>query len=441
MNTLVLDKLLLAIRDSKGVPASERSVASVLGALDSSHEGKHAVVGHIIEDFALTQKVLKLANSSMYAPFGAGSASVSSALEVLGSDAVLHLVLGADLISEEDLQQDDNLSRTLLASELARSACTERAEDASIATLMVEIGRLMTGKYLPSESAAIAARVARGEEVQAAASRVLGMSYQELGVELAARWNLPETIRSVINGTGDPMLVGIARFSSTASSLIHEGKLEAVSALLQQLDIPGINKVRLGALVERKAQESRPAPLAAALDAPAPLVAPPTLATSSAEAALGQLQLLLQDKQGSFDELANAMLSGLAESLQTAHCLLFMLTRTGEMRVRSGYGKGIDELRSKLKVAAQFQPTAFHAAVKKNIDVSIEDVSKLKEASLPEGYRTLLPQVTRFIILPIANSRVSGLLYCDWDTQRVLNQTEIEALKKLRNLLLPFFPQ
>ena len=118
-----------------------------------------------------------------------------------------------------------------------------------------------------------------------------------------------------------------------------------------------------------------------------------------------------------------------------------MLTRTGEMRVRSGYGKGIDELRSRLKVAAQFQPTAFHAAVKKNIDVSIEDVSKLKEASLPEGYRALLPHVTRFIILPIANGRVSGLLYCDWDTQRVLNQTEIEALKKLRNLLLPFLPQ
>ncbi len=426
MMPTMLDKLMLAIRESKGIPASERSVASVLGALDSSNEGQRAVVSHIIEDFALTQKVLKLANSSMYAPFGGGASSVSSALEVLGSEAVLHLVLGTDLIADEALQQDDNLSRTVLASELARSACGERAEDASIATLMVEIGRLMTGKYLPAEAAAIAAQVAGGQEVQAAASAVLGMSYQELGVELAARWNLPQTLRSVINGTGDPTLVGIARFSSAAASLIHEGRLEAVQELLQELDVPGINKAQLGGLVGRKVEAARLAPKAGAQDL--------------AVAELGQLQLLLQDKKGSLEELANAMLAGLGASLKTAHCLLFMLTRSGEFRVRNGYGKGIDELRTRLRVSAEFQPTAFHAAIKKNIDVSIADVSKLKDASLPEGFRALLPQVTRFIILPIASTRVSGLLYCDWDSDRTLNQTEIEALKKMRNLFLPFFP-
>jgi hypothetical protein len=159
------------------------------------------------------------------------------------------------------------------------------------------------------------------------------------------------------------------------------------------------------------------------------------------EAELRVLQELLQEKKGSLEELANAMLPGLASSLNTSHCLLFMLTRSGEMRVRHGYGKGIDELRSRLKISADFQPTAFHAAVKKNIDVSIADVAKLKAASLPEGYRTLLPHVTRFIILPIAANRVSGLLYCDWDTEGTLNPSEIEALKRLRNMFLPFFPQ
>jgi HD-like signal output (HDOD) protein len=427
MNTAVLDKLMLAIRHSKGVPASERSVASVLGALDSSNEGRQAVVGHIIEDFALTQKVLRLANSSMYAPFGTGPASVSSALEVLGSDAVLHLVLGAELISEDDLQKDDNLSRTLMASELARSACAERSEDASIATLMVEIGRLMTGKYLPGEAASIARRVDNGQELQAAASAVLGMSYQELGVELAARWNLPETLRSVINGTGDPLLVGIARFASAASSLIHEGRLDAVATLLGNLDVPGIDRARLDALVGRKVAAAR--------------LLPAAQHRASVEGSLHDLQQRMQAQKGSLEELAQAMLPALADALKTAHCLLFMLTRSGDQRVRHGAGRGIDELRSKLKVSADFLPTAFHASIKKNIDVSIADVSKLKDASLPEGYRALLPQVRRFIILPIANSRVSGLLYCDWESEGTLNLAEIEALKALRNLFLPLFPQ
>jgi HD-like signal output (HDOD) protein len=428
MTTNALEKLMHAMQGSKGVPATERSVASVLGALDIGEEGKHEVVHHIIEDFALTQKVLKLANSAMYAPFGTGSASVSSAMEVLGSEAVLHLVLGTELVSEEEVRRDENLSRTLLASELARNAYADRAEDASIATLMYEIGRLMTSKYLVAETAAIDHRVAQGVDVQAASIAVLGMSYQELGVELAARWNLPLSILSTIDGTGDPTLVGIARFSSEASSLIHEGKSDDANALLSNLDLPGIDKSRLVALISRKVEEARPFRLARQ--------------NASAEHALDVLfKLLLLEKKSSVEELSNAMLPELAASLQTAHCILFMLTRTGEFRVRNGFGKGIDELKSRLRISAEFMPTTFHAAIKNNIDISIADVSKLKEASLPDGYRQLLPQVTKFIILPITTSRVSGLLYCDWDSDKTLKQGEMEAVKKLRSLFVSVFPQ
>lgn len=166
MKNEVVERLMLAMKDSKGIQASERSVASVLGALDDGNDDKREIASHIIEDFALTQKVLKLANSSMYAPFGSGSSSVSAALLVLGSEAVLHLVLGADQISDEDLKKDESLLQTLLASELARNACADSVEDASIATLMYEIGRLMTCKYLVAESAAIARRVASGLDPQ-----------------------------------------------------------------------------------------------------------------------------------------------------------------------------------------------------------------------------------------------------------------------------------
>jgi hypothetical protein len=143
---------------------------------------------------------------------------------------------------------------------------------------------------------------------------------------------------------------------------------------------------------------------------------------------------------GSVEELAGVMLPGLVDALKAAHCLLFMRTRTGELRVRSGYGKGIDELKAKFKISNEYMPTAFHAAIKNNSDVSIVDVFKLKDASLPDGYRALLPHVTKFIILPIANSQVSGLLYCDWDSERTLNPQEMEAMKKLRALFTPFFP-
>ena len=427
MTSTVLDRILLAMETSKGVPATERSVASVLGALDSSEDGKQRVVDHIIEDFALTQKVLKLANSSMYAPFSGGSATVSSAVDILGSEAVLHLALGADLVSEEELRKDEHLSQTLMASELARNACADRAEDASIATLMYEIGRLMTSRYLPAETAAIARQVATGATMDAATLAVLGVSFAELGVELAARWNLPQALRSTIDGSGDPTLVGIARFSSSASALITEGKTEAAHALLRDLDLPGIDKSRLGTIVSRQAEHIRQTR--------------PARQMVTTESRLDTLLTDLQkDHKATVEELANTLLPGISEVLHTAHCLLFMVTRSGEMRVRCAYGKGIDEIKSRLRISAEFMPTAFHASIKNQMDVSISDVSKLKDASLPEGFRSLLPTVTKFIILPIANSRVSGLLYCDWDTNVVLKPAEMEGIKKLREFMRPYFP-
>jgi hypothetical protein len=135
------------------------------------------------------------------------------------------------------------------------------------------------------------------------------------------------------------------------------------------------------------------------------------------------------------------MLPELATSLKMAHCLLFMLTRSGEFRVRNAFGKGVDELKSKLRISAEFLPTTFHAAIKNNIDISIADVSKLREMSLPEGYRQMLPQVTKFIILPITTSRVTGLLYCDWDSDKSLKTAEMDVVKELRSLFTPIFPQ
>jgi hypothetical protein len=42
--------------------------------------------------------------------------------------------------------------------------------------------------------------------------------------------------------------------------------------------------------------------------------------------------------------------------------------------------------------------------------------------------------------LPIASSRVTGLVYCDWESDDAISQTELAEVKKLRNLFLPFFP-
>lgn len=428
MNQATIDKLFAAMQEAKGIPALESTITGVLAALRDLKKGNRDVIAHIIEDFSMTQKVLKLANSAMYAPFANGIASISAAMNVLGADALLRLVLGAAMIDAADLKDDEDLSKTLLASELARTVNSERTEDVSIAALMFDLGSLMAGRFLPDEVADIKRKVRAGTAPDDAVQEVLGMSYAELGAEVARRWHLPTEIVSIIDGTGDATLVGIARFSNEASSLIHAGEVEAVNALVAALDVPGVDRTRLTDLVGTKLEQIKPS-------------AKP-VRDDSVEARLQDLHAALtEEKSASVDSLTGAMFPELAQALGAAHCLLFMAIKTGDFWIRSGYGKGIGELKSKLRLPAEGRPTVFRAAIKNKADVAIAEVSQLTTAALPDGFRTLLPNVTSFVILPIANAKVSGVLYLDWETHHELNPTTLAAIRQLRDLFPPYFPR
>lgn len=426
MSARVLEKLFTAMQGARGIPAMENIVTSVLGTLNDINGSTRQLAQHICEDFALTQKVLKLANSAMYAPFAKEAASVTAAVNILGTDALTHVVLSTSVATAAEIDDDKNLSRTLMASELARSMCPDRAETVSIAGLMYDLGHLLAARFLPQEVKLIEAKVAAGGEADKAARDVLGMTFQQLGAEVARRWRLPASIVSVIEGTGDPELVKVAQFSNSASSLIQEGRTEEVSRLVAALDLPNVDKSKLAGLIQRKLEESRPE-------------APP-VRTPAAQALEHLFEELAAVPWKTAEDLAGAMFAGISRTLKTTHCLLFMRSRSGDFVVRYGQGKGIDELRARFRIAGEYKPTAFHAVVQNNVDVSIADVSKLKPSSLPDGYAALFPKVGRFVILPIAHGSVSGLIYCDWDCDAAGSETELVALKKLRNLFLPFFP-
>ena len=68
MSDLSLEKLFAAMQNSKGYPALESTVASVLATLRNPKKGHRDLAHHVVGDFALTQRTLKLANSAMYAP-------------------------------------------------------------------------------------------------------------------------------------------------------------------------------------------------------------------------------------------------------------------------------------------------------------------------------------------------------------------------------------
>lgn len=427
MSHAILEKLFAAMQGSKGIPAMEGIVTSVLQTLNDANGSTRLLAQYISEDFALTQKVLKLANSAMYAPFAKEIDSVTAAVNVLGTDVLMHVVLSTGVATAAEISEDKALAKTLMASELARAMRPDRAETVSVAGLMFDLGHLLAARFLPQENRLIESRIAAGQEPELAAREVLGMSLQQLGAEVARRWKLPDPIVAVIEGMGEPELVEVARFSNSASGLILDGETEAVDRLMAELTLPGVDKSQLGGLIRRKLAEN---------PAPAPQTAHPPTAV-----ALEHLRKELAGRPWrAAEELAGAMFVGLARILQTTRCLLLARAATGDFHVRHGQGQGVDAVRARFKVAAEYQPTAFHAAIKNNVDISIEDVGKLRPTALPAGYATFFPGARRFVLLPLAQTQVNGMIYCDWDASAPVNEAELIELKKLRDLLLPFFP-
>ena len=172
MTTFTIERLVAAMEASSGFPALESTVTAVISAIGEDTRDHRYLVPHIAEDFALTQKVLKLANSPMYAPFTQGAGSVSSAMEILGSEALMHIALSTHMVNADEMAADESLSQTLLASELARSLGGTQTEDVSVASLMFNLGNMALRKHAASEAALIDRGVASGQTHEEAAMAV-----------------------------------------------------------------------------------------------------------------------------------------------------------------------------------------------------------------------------------------------------------------------------
>ncbi|MBN3801088.1 HDOD domain-containing protein, partial [Burkholderia sp. Ac-20392] len=205
--TALLDKLWARMNERGDFPLLSESLRATMAAMKNDDLDFTALVRVVLSDFALTQKVLRLANSAMYMAFGGNITTVTRALMVLGMDAVGHLVVGLKLVDHfhhstpRRIDAKLELNRALLSGCVARKL-TERAElrageEAVVCTLMRQVGKLLVVCYLDSEWDRIRRRAAElnGDEA-AACIDVLGVGFDEIGLEAAARWRLPDVIRA-----------------------------------------------------------------------------------------------------------------------------------------------------------------------------------------------------------------------------------------------------
>lgn len=201
-----LAQLLRRMRHQTDFPAMSESIVRVQTLASSETESLNGLTNEILKDVALTQKLLRLVNSAQFAQTGGGISTVSRAVSLIGFAGIRNLAMSLLLLEHmQDKAHAQQLRteflRSLLAASLASDLCTvaHEGEEAFIGALFQNLGRMLAGYYLPDEAKRVRDAVAAGQTEVAAASQVLRLDYETLGLGVARAWGLPGPIQRLMS--------------------------------------------------------------------------------------------------------------------------------------------------------------------------------------------------------------------------------------------------
>jgi HD-like signal output (HDOD) protein len=469
-----LDLLWTRVRQRGDLPGFSRVVGMIVGAMRGDNDREFNMTRTVLSDPALTQRVLRLANSPMYSVFGCNINTVSKAVIVLGTDSIGHLALGLKLIdgladASATMQgARGEMERALTAGHVARevaSATTMHdSEEAVVCSMLHSLGRMMTAFYLPELWKLVNGLSASGATEEVAAHKILGLGLEAIGRLVGQRWGLPapllDSMRDVAPHSAD-------------EPLDHAGWLAAVSTLSTRcadvLCAPGAVAPDANAIMRLSSAYApllgmEPELLMAAIDtgranarndltfAPSPqtgLMLPAsgtTVAGKPADAAQ-QLARGVADMRTALTTMSTVQLLTMAletvyKGLGFSRTVAF-LRNTDESRYvgRLFLGDGVHAISPRLAFPDGYQPDVFHAALANDKMIFIENASEPAfQSKLPRWFKEALPSARSFMVLPLTiNRHPVGLIYGDWDLSlppAKINYPEVVPLDQLRVLLM-----
>lgn len=490
------------VRQQGDMPAFTKAISAILGALrgEFEHEQEHehgqdhgqdrgqdrgqnrepppkrgfSMTRTVLSDPVLTQKVLRLANSGMYAAFGQRIHTVSQAVLVLGADAIGHLALGLKLMEDlpgsalnpslAHVEMEKAVLAGMVAQQVAASAETDDTEEAVVCSMLHTLGRMMVTFYLPEKWAALQDHGGAGCE-EGAAPSVLGLPMEELGRCAAQRWGLPrkliDSMRRIEPAAGvgplgdDDWLAALSTMSARcADSLWHDDAAGAVTmgALASSYsEMLGVAPESiLGAIGRARAiacLDLTIAPLARPAEA---LAIQSAMAVESTRLRALANQILQTGVAGmraalptaTAGQMMSMALETLVQGLSFSRSIAFLRNRRDKKYfAKTGVGAGVTDLLAQLVFSDAYQSDVFHASLASDRVIFIENAADLRFVSkLPPWWSGSLASARSFVILPLcSHGQPMGFIYGDWNHSAgamVLGPAEFTLLGELRALMV-----
>lgn len=474
-NLTARDRLLKAIAGDTDLPALGSSISRVVQLASSNDEAVRDLAYLVLSDVALSQKVLRLSNIVYYRmASGKPVTTISKAIFVLGFDVVkttaLAMMLVEGLSGKRARSVRTELQAALCASivgrEMARRSHYKDAEEAAVAALFKNIGRLLVAAHDPDLYDEIAALVDSGQHTPFQASmQVLGCSFDMLSEAVLQEWQIPETIIHAMStppaGELKPArsrhewVQQVAAFSTAAATLVprmqRPGAEIACRPLLNRygaalnLDYEILEKMfarvehETAVLMEDaqgtldEAQDDGDEPGSAPMDVLKELMLVGTEepgvqvhARHPSGKPLNARDLLLAGIQDATEMMAsgrcrtNDLIMLALETLYNAMGFRFATicmkdVQRNHYRARVALGRQDLDWQTHFAFSAQSARDIFHLALENDADLVISDTSDPKiSALIPAWHRALLPDAASFILLPlIVQKKPIGFFYAD----------------------------
>jgi HD-like signal output (HDOD) protein len=448
-------------------PSISGSVSQIVKAMRETDTADFNLAQSVLSDFALTQKVIRLANSAMYSAFGGSITTVSRAIYVLGTETVGHLALGLKFIDQLDKAAGNNeqaraeFTKAMVAGTIARKVTENMSsrdtEESVVCTLLHNLGRLLVSFYLPTEWETIQARVnTQGSGAEAAAAEaVLGLSLHDLGREMAVQWGLPaevtDAMRPAVPAGDHPLshadwLASLANFSSECSKVVADGDGDTSQVMkdLAKTYAPSlgleIDVLSAAAAAVEKDEECQRLMASHKAGTTAKSSEKPLDAYNLLDNGLRDMAAISETADVS--TLAGLMIEAMHSSMGFRRVYVFLRNgATKQVTAKMALGLGARDIMTKLTFSEAFEPDVFHFSLAQNRPVFIENCRLPNiQAKLPVWFKRNLAATRSFVCVPIvANNVPVGLVYGDWeseDSELRVEAHELTKIVKMRDILL-----
>jgi HD-like signal output (HDOD) protein len=215
----------------------------------------------IASDVALTSRVLRIANSAYYG-MSRSVSTVNEAVLILGMQALRSLAIAAsayDTLNREvagyNMQAGElwlhSLSCGLASQIIAKRTRAARFEEAFVAGLMHDVGKVILNAHVQTQFQAILALVELEDmPFYQAEKMILGFDHAEVGARLAEKWNLPGALCAAIAGHHDleqgeeaPQLTAIVHVANALC--VRQGVSLVETGARKLLDLAALESLRL----------------------------------------------------------------------------------------------------------------------------------------------------------------------------------------------------